>query len=49
LPGDPGGNQEAVQLAILEELKKQTQASAEMVRQQEEKSSQTRNVAGLVE
>jgi len=49
LPGNSGGNQESVQLAILEELKKQTQASAEMVRQQEEKSSQTRNVAGLVE
>lgn len=49
LPGDPGGNQQAVQLAILEELKRQTQASTELVRQQEENRSQTRNVAGLVE
>lgn len=49
LPDNPGGNQATVQLAILEELKKQTQASAEILRQQEEKSSQTRNVAGLVE
>lgn len=49
LPGDPGGNQQAVQLAILEELRRQTQASAELVRQQEENNSQTRNVAGLVE
>ena len=49
LPGNPGGNQEAVQLAILEELKKQTQASAEILRQQEQKNSETRNVAGLVE
>jgi hypothetical protein len=49
LPGDPGGNQATVQLAILEELKRQTQASTELVRQQEENRSQTRNVAGLVE
>ena len=37
LPGNPEGNQQQVQLMILEELKRQTQASEEMLRQRDQK------------
>lgn len=46
LPGDPGGNQQQVQIAILEELRRQTQASEEMLRQRQEQ--QSTDIPGLI-
>ena len=46
LPGDPGGNQQQVQLQILEELRRQTAASEEMLRQRQEQ--QSTDIPGLI-
>lgn len=46
LPGDPGGNQQAVQLQILEELRRQTAASEELLRQRQEQ--QSTDIPGLI-
>lgn len=46
LPGDPGGTQQQVQLQILEELRRQTAASEEMLRQRQEQQVNEEN--GLV-
>jgi hypothetical protein len=46
LPGDPGGNQQQVQLQILEELRRQTAASEEMLRQRQEQ--QFTDIPGLI-
>jgi len=43
LKGNPGGTQEQVQLAILEELRKQVAASQELVRKAEDKENQQRS------
>ena len=49
IPNNQGTTQEQVQLEILAELKKQVQASNELVRQQEQKNSEQKNSGGLVE
>lgn len=46
LPGDPGGNQQQVQLMILEELRRQTSAYQETLRQQQHEQTTDRN--GLI-
>lgn len=46
LPGVSGGNQQQVQIAILEELRRQTQASEEMLRQRQEQ--QSTDIPGLI-
>lgn len=46
LPGDPGGNQQQVQMQILEELRRQTAASEEMLRQRQEQ--QSTDIPGLI-
>lgn len=46
IPGDPGGTQQQVQLLILEELKRQTKASEDLLREQQDRL--TKDQGGLI-